>query len=236
MSGLMSGRLADGSLDEMGTHRLLARAAPDEAAVESLRSVHLSLMLRERQTPNKVILVTSPSSGTGKAFVAANLAAVMAESGRRVLLIEADLHKPGLHRMVAIDEMTAGLTDLLSRSCDLEHVIHRHPSAGFDVMLQGSRQRKMGAALMSPVLEAAMIELRGRYDHIVINGAPISPTRDALVIGLYADTALMVVRAEQSLLAETRAALRRLEQSGIKLEGLLFNGVKRNRLNAPMVS
>ena len=233
---LMSGRLADGSLDELGTHRLLARTAPDEAAVESLRSVHLSLMLRERQTPSKVVLVTSPSSGTGKAFVAANLAAVMAESGRRVLLIEADLHKPGVHRLVAIDEMAQGLTDLLSRSCSLDQVIHRHPSAGFDVILQGSRQRSMGAVLMSPLLDKTMAELRTRYDHIVINGAPTSPTQDALLVGRHADMALMVVRAEQSLLAETRAALRRLEQGGIRLEGLLFNGVKRNRLNAPLVT
>lgn len=232
---LMSGRLADGSLDELGTHRLLARAAPDEAAVESLRSVHLSLMLRERQNPSKVVLVTSPSAGTGKSFVASNLAAVMAESGRRVLLMEADLHKPGVHRLVAIDEMAQGLTDLLTQTCSLDQVIHRHPSAGFDVLLQGSRQRSMGAVLMSPVLDRTMAELRNRYDHIVINGAPTSPTQDALVVGRHADMALMVVRAEQSLLAETRTALRRLEQSGIKLEGLLFNGVKRNRLNAPTV-
>ena len=233
---LMSGRMSDGSLEDLGTHRLLARAAPDDAAVESLRTVHMGLMLRERQMATKVILLTAPTAGTGKTFVAANLAAVMAETGRRVLLMEADLHKPGLHRMVAIDEMALGLTDLLAGACSLDQVIHRHPSAGFDVMLQGSRTRRKGALLLSSGLESAMADLRLRYDHIVINGAPTSPTRDALVVGRHADLALMVVRAEQSLLAETRVALRRLQQGGVKLEGLLFNGVKRNRLNAPVVT
>ncbi len=233
---LMAGRMSGGSLEELGTHRLLARAAPEDAAVESLRTVHMGLMLRERQMATKVILITAPTAGTGKTFVAANLAAVMAETGRRVLLIEADLHKPGLHRMVSIDEMALGLTDLLNGSCSLDQVIHRHPSAGFDVILQGSRTRKMGSLLLSPELEIAMDALRQRYDHIVINGAPTSPTRDALVVGRHADLALMVVRAEQSLLGETRVALRRLQQGGVKLEGMLFNGVKRNRLNAPVVT
>jgi Mrp family chromosome partitioning ATPase len=62
------------------------------------------------------------------------------------------------------------------------------------------------------------------------------PSRDALVVGRLADIALLVVRAEQSLLQETRMAVRRLEHSGIKLEGLLFNGVKRNRLNAHVLT
>ena len=236
MAGRLSGGAAGGSLEELGTHRLLARAAPDDAAVESLRTVHMGLMLRERQIATKVILVTAPTAGTGKTFVAANLAAVMAETGRRVLLMEADLQMPGLHRLVAIDEMAPGLTDLLAGARSLDQVILRHPSAGFDVLLQGRRTRKMGALLLSPALEVAMEQLRLRYDHIVINGAPTTPTRDALVVGRHADLALLVVRAEQSLLGETRVALRQLQQGGVRLEGLLFNGVKRNRLNAPVVT
>ncbi len=233
---LMAGRVAEESLDEMGTHLLLARAAPDDAAVESLRSVHMSLMLRESTLATKVILVTSPRDGVGKSFIAANLAAVMAETGRRVLLIEADLRNPGLHKYVGIDEAAAGVSDLLSRTRSLDRVIHAHPSAGFDVILQGSRTKKKGSLLLSADLATALTELRTRYDHVVINGAPAMPTRDALVVGRLADIALMVVRAEHSLLHETRTAVRRLEQSGIKMEGLLFNGAKRNRLNPQMLT
>ena len=89
---------------------------------------------------------------------------------------------------------------------------------------------------MSSALDTAMAELRDRYDHIVINAAPLLPSGDALAIGRLVDIALLVVRAEQSLLHETRVAQRRLEQAGIKLEGLLFNGVKRKRLNAPVLT
>jgi tyrosine-protein kinase Etk/Wzc len=232
---LMSGGLQDGLRSEMGTHLLLARAAPGDSAVESLHALCVNLMLRTSQRPQQVIFVTSPNSGTGKTFIAANLAAVMADSGHRVLLIESDMQKPGVQRLVSIYG-APGLTDLLARRRILDQVIQEHPSAGFDVILQGSKTRKSSALLMSSQMDVVMKELRERYDYIVINGAPSSPGCDAIVVGRHADLALMVVRAEQSLLGETRTALRRLNSGGVKVEGLLFNGVKRNRLQAPVVS
>ena len=89
---------------------------------------------------------------------------------------------------------------------------------------------------MSQRLELALAELRDRYDHIVINSAPVLLAGDALAVGRLADCALMVVRAEQSLALEAQEALRRLERAGIRLEGVLFNGVKRSRLVAPVLS
>ena len=234
---LMDGRLTnDGVIDELGTHRLLARAMPDDPAIEGLRSVHLFLMLRERVKATKVIMVTSPATGTGKSFVAANLAVLMGESGKSVLLIETDLRNPGLYKLVGIDEFSVGLSDLLARTQTLDGVIHQHPSAGMDVMLQGTSTAKAGPLLLSLGFEAAIAELRERYDYIIINAAPMLPSRDALAVGRLADFALMVVRAEQSELQETRVALRRLEENGIKLDGMLFNGVKRKRMNAPLLT
>lgn len=233
---LMDTRLKEGAVDELGTHRLLVRAAPEDPAVESLRSVHLSLMLRMRSNECKVILITSPSPGTGKAFIAANLAALMADAGKRVLLIESDLRKPGLHKFVGLDEHAPGLTDILSGRRALDEVIRSHVAVEMDVILQGTNTGNPGGILLSPELEHTLVDLRQRYDHIVIHAAPLLPSGDAVAIGRLADAALLVVRAEQSLLRETRVAQRRLEQAGIKLEGILVNGVKRNRLNAPRLT
>lgn len=233
---LMNGRSKDEVNEDFGTHRLLVRSAPEDPASESLRSVHLSLMLRSRNMAAKVVLITSPSTGTGKAFVAANLAALMTENGKRVLLIEADLRRPGIHRFVGLDPLAPGLSDLLSDTRTLDEVVNRHPAVSMDVLLQGTASSNPGAMLMSLSLETAMAELRERYDHIVINAAPLLPSGDALAVGRLCDIALLVVRAEHSLVQETRVAQRRLEQAGIKLEGLLFNGVKRKRLNAPVLT
>lgn len=226
----------ESSLPELGTHRLLARTAPDDPAVETVRSVFLALLARERQAATKVVVLTAPDTGTGKAFVAANLAAVMAESGRRVLLVDADARHPGLHRLVGMDGRAQGLTDLLAHPRAIGALIHHHASADFDVLLPGTRRRRRGPPLLSPTMEPLLQELRARYDHVVINAAPVLKGPEAVFIGRLADLALLVVRPEQSDVQECRQAVQRLAQGGVRIEGLLFNGVRRNRLNARLLA
>ncbi len=233
---LMTSRVKDDAVEELGTHRLLVRAAPDDPAVEGLRSVHLSLMLRPRADECRVVIITAPSTGTGKTFVAANLAALMAEAGKRVLLIDGDLRNPGLHDLVGLDQYAPGLADLLGGQRSIDQVIHPHAALALDVMLPGTPTNNPGGVLLSPALAETLATLRERYDDIVINAAPLLPSSDALSVGRLADVVLLVVRAEQSLQRETRAAQRRLEQAGIRLEGILVNGVKRNRLNGPRLT
>lgn len=233
---LMDHGLKDRALEELGTHRLLVREAPADPAVESLRSLYLSLMLRPRTEACKVLMITSPAAGSGKAFVAANLAALIAETGKRVLLIESDLRTPGVHKFVGLDERAPGLSDMVAGRRSLKDVIRSHASLDLDVILQGTVTDNPGAMLLSQILDEAMIELRQRYDHILVNTSPLLPSGDAVAVGRLADVALLVVRAEHSLVSETRDAQRRLERAGIKLEGILINGVKRNRLNAPRLT
>jgi tyrosine-protein kinase Etk/Wzc len=233
---LMDSGLKDRAVEELGTHRLLVRAAPADPAVESLRSLYLSLMMRPRTEACKVVMITSPAAGSGKAFVASNLAALMSETGKRVLLIESDLRTPGVHKFVGLDEHAPGLSDIVVGRRGLKEVIRSHVAMDLDVILQGTATDNPGALLLSQVLDDAMIELRQRYDHIIVNTAPMLPSGDAVAVGRVVDVALLVVRAEHSLLTETRDAQRRLERAGIKLEGILVNGVKRNRLNAPRLS
>jgi tyrosine-protein kinase Etk/Wzc len=233
---LMNSRMQDDAVEELGTHRLLVRAAPDDPAVEGLRSVHLALMLRPRTSDCRVAIITAPTSGTGKAFVAANLAALMAEAGKRVLLIDGDLRNPGLHDLVGLDRYAPGLADLLGGQRSIDQVIHPHVAIAMDVMLQGTPTNNPGGILLSPALAETLATLRERYDDIVINAAPLLPSSDALSFGRLADMVLLVVRAEQSLQRETRAAQQRLEQAGIRLEGILVNGVKRHRLNGPRLT
>ena len=233
---LMNSSMKDDAVEELGTHRLLVRAAPDDPAVEGLRSVHLSLMLRTQTSDCRIVTITAPSSGTGKAFIAANLAALMAETGKRVLLIDSDMRNPGVHDLVGLDQYAPGLADLLGGQRSLDQVIHPHAAIAMDVILQGTPTTNPGGILLSPALAETLAALRERYDDIVINAAPLLPSSDALSVGRLADVVLLVVRAEQSLLRETRMAQRRLEQAGIRLEGILVNGVKRNRLNGSRIA
>jgi tyrosine-protein kinase Etk/Wzc len=226
---LMDGRLDEAVETDMGTHRLLARAAPQDPAVESLRSVQLSLSLRARSINAKVILVTSPSYGAGKSFVASNLAALMAEGGRNVLLVEADMRRPALYRYVNIDPHATGLSDVLSGTRDLDEVIFPHLSASMDTLMHGTQTENPGSLLLHPALAQTMQTLRERYDHVVIHVPPLMGVGDALAFAGIADCALLVVRSEQSLLDDATEAVRRLERAGIRLEGIVFNGVRPSR-------
>jgi tyrosine-protein kinase Etk/Wzc len=216
----------------MGTHRLLARAAPQDPAIESLRSVHLSLVLRARSIQAQVIVVTAPSYGAGKSFVASNLAALMAETGKSVLLIEADMRKPAVYRYVNLDPNASGLSDVLCGERSLDEVIYPHATANLDMLMHGTMSENPGSLLLMPELAATMRTLRERYDHIVIHTPPLRAVGDALAFAPVADCALLVVRSEQSLLDEANDAMRRLERAGLRLEGVIFNGVQPSRQRA----
>ncbi len=226
---LMDGRLREAVETDIGTHRLLARAAPQDPAIEGLRTLHLSLTMRARTLAAKVILITSPTYGAGNAFVASNLAALMAETGKRVLLVETDLRMPSMHRYVDLDQRAPGLTDVLYGMKLIDEVIVPHATANLDALLQGSMTDNPGALLMTEGVGEILRDLRQRYDHIVLHAPPLLGVGDALAVGRLADCALLVVRAEQSLVNEVQESVQRLERSGIRLEGLIFNGVRGRR-------
>ena len=237
MAGALDGsEVHEDSLRELGMHRLLARTAPDDPAVEALRAILLALVARERTGPAQVVMLTSPATGTGKSFVAANLAAVMAEGGRKVLLIDADARHSGLHRLVGLDPRSEGLSDALARRRMDRDTIHRHPTAGFDVLPYGTRSRSRATALLSPAMEPLLRVLREHYDQIVINASPALQGQETAFLGRLADLAYLVVRPEQSGVQESRQAVQRLAQAGVKVEGLVFNGVRLSRLNAHLLA
>jgi tyrosine-protein kinase Etk/Wzc len=229
---LMDGRLREAVETDIGTHRLLARAAPQDPAIEGLRTLHLSLTMRARTLASKVILVTSPTYGAGNGFIASNLAALMAETGKRILLVETDLRSPSMHRYVDLDLRAPGLTDVLYGMKTLDEVIVPHATANLDALMQGSLTDNPGALLMTEGLGDILRDLRQRYDHIVLHAAPLLGTGDALAVGRLADCALLVVRAERSLVNEVQEAVQRLERGGIRLEGLIFNGARPRRPTA----
>ncbi len=223
---LMDGRLREAVPTNMGTHRLLARAAPQDPAIESLRTLQVSLLQRARTAGAQLIFISSPSYGAGNAFVACNLAALLAENGKRVALVETDLRQPAVYRYVELDQNVAGLSDVLHGTHDLDQVINRHVSAGLDAILHGTVIDNPGGLLLAMRLAETLGELRRRYDHIVLHGSPLLPVGDGLTVARFADCALLVVRSEQSRIDEAQEAARRLARAGIPLEGMIFNGVR----------
>jgi tyrosine-protein kinase Etk/Wzc len=216
-----------------GEPRLLALRAPFDPAVESLRSLRNSLAVRERTAAvnaRSSVLITAPTADAGKSFIAANLAALTAAAGRRVLLIDLDLRAPRQHVYFGIGRGRYGLADVLSARCSVDDAIVPEVLPGLDLLLSGRAPGNPGELLLLPRFETLIDELERRYTHLVIDSAPVLPVGDTLAVGRLVGTTYLVMRAEASSVREVRDALRRLEDGGSTVDGLVLNSVKRARL------
>ena len=177
----------------------------------------------------KVIVVTSSMQGEGKSSTAANLAISYAMADSRVLIIDCDLRRPKLSRL--IDRKTnAGLSNLLMDFELLPEVIQTGDFP-VDVIFSGdippNPSELLGSARMVKLLEI----LKQRYDYIILDTPPINMVTDAVVLGQHTDGVLFVVRANQSERGAVSHAVEQLEYAQIKILGFVLNGVDLEKTN-----
>jgi tyrosine-protein kinase Etk/Wzc len=210
--------------------RLLARRAPTEPAVESLRSFRSTLTLPTEPGIPKTMLIAAPTAGLGKTFIAANLAALLAAANKRVLLIDADLRRPRLHRYFDVTH-GPGLADVLTGRAKVSDVTQREILPNLDLLLAGRTGRNPADLLASPALRRLLENLEKRYDCVVVDSAPVLPVSDALNFAQCGLRTFLVARSERTTTRELREAGRRIEAVGGRVHGVLFNGIKRARFN-----
>jgi tyrosine-protein kinase Etk/Wzc len=215
-------------LPRQGKPQLLALHAPSEPAVESLRSFRSNLTLPSSRQIEKTVLIAAPTAGLGKTFVAANLAALLAAANRSVLLIDADLRKPRLHRYFRAPA-APGLAEVLNGEMEFKDVVRVEAAGNLDLLLAGRARRNPADLLLSPKLRELLDSLEKRYDCIVIDSPPVLPVADALAFAHFGLQTFLVARSEVSTVREIREAARRLDGVGGRVQGVLFNGVKRAR-------
>jgi len=213
---------------DSGQH-LLAVAAPDDPAIESLKSMRTGLTFALLGADNKTIVITGPTAGLGKSFVASNLCAVLAQADKRVLLVETDLRRPLLHLYFSLPK-GGGLSNVLTGDAPLEDVLRRGVLPGLDVLLAGSTPPNPGELLMASQVQELIARVQPAYDYVVLDSAPVLPVGDTLALVQHAAATFIVARAEQSTAREVRDTARRLEGAGATIKGVIFNAVKKSRV------
>ena len=211
--------------DDQGLH-VLALDIPEDLTVDAVRSLRTTLHFTMAEADNNVIMVTSSQPGAGKSFLSANLAAVFASGGKRVLLIDADMRRGQVHRYFGVSA-TPGLPDAIT-SGTLERAVNRTSVAGVDVLPRGVVARSaelLNDGRFKAVLEAAS----RRYDIVVVDTPPILALHDAAAIGRLGATTLLCVRHGRSSMPEIREAERRLRNAGIQIGGVVLNDVPRRQ-------
>ncbi|WP_455280886.1 polysaccharide biosynthesis tyrosine autokinase [Cupriavidus necator] len=201
---------------------LLARLLPDDPAMESLRAFRTALQFALAGSHNRVVVISGPAPGVGKSFICANFAAIAA-SGRRVVLIDADLRRGGLHHRFNL-QRGPGLTDVLM-GMPLDRALRHQVVTGLDFIATGSEAPHAADILQSPGMDALLAVLRLRYDLVLIDTPPVLAAADAGILAGKGGAVFLVARAETTTVGELQASQRAIRQAGAEVKGVLFNGL-----------
>ncbi|MFP6557991.1 polysaccharide biosynthesis tyrosine autokinase [Paraburkholderia sp. B3] len=202
---------------------VLAAVHPDDVAVEGLRSLRTAMQFGVLKPENNIVMLTGPRPGVGKSFVSVNLAAVLAATGKRILLIDADMRRGDVHSYFSINNKP-GLSDVLTGR-DPKDVIHREVLPNLDAMMAGSIPDRPAELLVRNRLGDVLKVLASVYDMVIIDSPPVLAVTDPVVIGKHAGATLMVVRHGQHSAAELRECTRQLASAGVGVDGMLLTDV-----------
>jgi polysaccharide biosynthesis transport protein len=200
-------------------------AEPTSPAAEAYRSLRTSLQFTRQAQELRTLLVTSPAAAEGKTSTLANLGAVFAQAGERVVLVSCDLRRPRLGQFYGVDEQS-GLTTVLVGQQTLEQSLKQVD--GYDclwVLGAGPVPPNPAELLNGPRARKVFATLRENFDLVLVDSPPVLPVTDALVLSKYADGTLLVVAAGQTKRAELHRAAERFTQAKSPVVGIVLNEV-----------
>ena len=209
---------------------ILALENKDDLSIESLRSLRTTLHFAFLEAQNNIIMITGPSPGVGKSFVSINLATVLADAGKKILLIDGDLRKGFINKSLGVSR-EQGLSEFISNTITLDKAIHNIPVANFDFIATGSIPPNPSELLLHERFSIFLENISKRYDHVIIDSPPILAVTDAAIIGRMSSATLMVIRAGQHPMRELEQSTKRLLQAGVDIKGIVFNDVPESSSN-----
>lgn len=205
---------------------LLSLTNPVDISIEAIRGLRTSLHFAMMEAQNKVLMITGASPNAGKTFISSNLSAIIANSGKKVLYIDADMRKGYVHKVFGMSANN-GLSDYLSGKITKEDVVKKISETEFDFISRGQIPPNPAELLMHPRMKELLTWADHFYDLIIIDTPPVLAVTDPVIVGSYAGTTLLIARFEENTAKEIAVSIRRLEQSNIKVKGCVLNGVVR---------
>lgn len=201
---------------------------PGESAIEQFRVLRTNLQFLNPDRPLKTIVISSPSPSEGKSTVAANLTSVLAQSGKKTLLIDCDLRKPRLHKIFNGNKKP-GLTDVVLLNATLATAIHQTTPDAPAVLFAGTTPPSPVDFLTSGAFQNFLAKIAAEYDYIVIDTPPILVAADAVALTTKSDGVLLVTRVGQTDIRALAEARKLLNQAQAKILGVVANGIKPRR-------
>lgn len=204
---------------------VLAEVDPGDIAVENVRSLRTSLQFALVESRNNVVAIGGPGPGVGKSFVCVNLAYVLATAERRVLLVDCDLRRGGVHRYFGVARQP-GVSDVVSGAAELAKAIRPTRNPHLDILPMGRTPPNPAELLGSHAFEQLLGWASQRYAFVIADTPPILAVTDPALVARLAGVNLLVLRAGVHPLREIALAAKRLAQSGVRVQGFVLNDVR----------
>lgn len=217
------------SVDKKPTdYKILSEHNPADLSIEALRGLRTSLHFAMLEAKNNILMITGTSPSVGKTFISLNLANILAKSGKKVLLIDADLRRSYLRNALKLDK-SKGLSAFITQGLRYEEIIQ--PYLGFDVIVKGETPPNPSELLMNQRIEQLFHWASENYDIVLVDTPPILAVTDAGILGKYAGTTLLLSFFERTTENEIRQAKDRFEKNGVTIKGVILNGIKKQARN-----
>jgi capsular exopolysaccharide synthesis family protein len=206
----------------------LVHEQPKSALAEAFRSIRSNLLfLIGRVDKTSILMISSSISGEGKSFCSANISISLASTGKRTILIVADMRKPQMYVPMPNDEYNKdGLSTYLIGSKSLEEVVQATSVENLDIIHSGAVPPNPAELLMGVVMDELIENLKKHYDYIIIDTPPLGLVSDALILGKYADATVYIVRQDRTPIEKLKGLERIYSEQMLKNVGILFNDVK----------
>ncbi len=212
-----------GDLLPAGSHEVLAIRQPEDFSVENLRGLRSMLSDLMYNAPNNILMICSPLPAMGKSFVSINLAVLLAQSGKRVLLIDADYQRGYIHKTFAI-EGGPGLVDAVAGTARPASAVKATGVPNLYCLPRGHHTDEIHSSAPSDGdLQAFLARIAPAFDIAIIDTPPILSVATATAVGRAAGTSLLVVKESEVKEQQLKESIRRLQYAGVSVNGCILN-------------
>lgn len=207
-----------------GEDRLLSSLPDLSRVTESYRSLRLGVQFSSIDTPVRTLVITSPHSGDGKSLTSANLAIALAQEGKRVILVDADLRKPTVHKSFDV-AVEPGLTSVLAGQSTVDEVLRKTHVDTLSIICAGPLPPNPPELLNSLAMQSVIEDLKARADIVIFDAPPLLPVTDAQVLAARTDGVIMVIQSGKARKPAVKQASEMLEKARANVLGIVLNKI-----------
>jgi len=206
---------------------LVTALDPRSSGAEAFRACRTALLFFSNHSGAKVFLLSSPTAGDGKSTTVSNLAVSIAQGGKRVVILDADMRRPRQHKYFGMS-MKPGLMGLDAKTSTLDEIIRPTFQENLSLVTCGGHPSNPGEFVVSATFSQLLTSLRERFDFILVDSPPILPVADATSLSTQVDGVILVFRIRKGIVIASQRARELLDLVHARMLGIVVNGVDQN--------